>query len=80
MMYKTTAAADISKLGTWEVRGGVVSPAIHTGSPVPAQIMRELSCGCRSEQACVEVACGYQASLQDSMCAAIHKVWTNQYI
>ena len=43
------AAANISKVG-WEVRDGVVFiPAIHTGSPV--QVMRELLCGCRSEQA-----------------------------
>ena len=53
-------AADNSKF-VWEVRGGVVSPVIHTGSAAPAQVMRELSCGCRSEQACVRGACGCQS-------------------
>ena len=37
----STSAADISKFG-WEVRCGEVSPAIHTGSPASAQVMREL--------------------------------------
>ena len=56
-----TAVADIDKFGL-EVRDGVVFiPAIHTGSPPPAQIMRELSCGCRSERTCVGGACGCQA-------------------
>ena len=55
-----TAAADVSKFG-WEVQGGLLSPAIHTGPPAPAPVMRELSRGCRSEQACVGEACGYQA-------------------
>ena len=53
-------AADNSKF-VWEVWGGVVSPAIHTCSAAPAQVMRELSCGCRSEQACVRGACGCQS-------------------
>ena len=53
------AAANISKVG-WEVRdGSVFIPAIHTGSPV--QVMRELSCGCRSEETCVGGACGCPA-------------------
>ena len=39
-------AADNSKF-VWEVRGGVFYPAIHTGST--AQVMRELSRGCRHE-------------------------------
>ena len=58
-------AADNSKwevqVGGWEVRGGVVSPAIHTGLAAPAQVMRELSCGCRSEKACVKRACDCQS-------------------
>ena len=51
-----TAAAYIRKFG-WEVRGGVVSPANYIGSPAPAQVMRELSCGCRLEQVCIGEAC-----------------------
>ena len=45
-----TAGAYISKFGV-EVQDGVVFiPAIHTGSPVPAEVMRELSCGCSAGQ------------------------------
>ena len=82
-----TAVADISKFGS-EVRYGVVFiPAIHTGSPPPAQVMRELSCGCRSEQTCVGGSCACQAKhipcithckICTGLCVAIHIVWTNQ--
>ena len=80
------AAANISKVG-WEVRDGVVFiPGIHTGSSPPVQVMRELSCGCRSEQACAGGACGCQAKhipctthcKCTGLCVAIHIVWTNQ--
>ena len=53
-------AADNSKF-VWEVWRGVVFPAIHIGSAAPPQVMRELLCGCRSEQACVRGACVCQA-------------------
>ena len=81
-----TAVADINKFKL-EVRDGVVFiPAIHTGSPPPAQVMRELSCGCRSERTCVGGACGCQAKhipctihcKYTGSCVAIHIVWTNQ--
>ena len=77
-----TAAAYIGKFG-WNVRGGVVSPAIHTGSPALAQVKRELSCGCRSgicreESVAVKQSTYHSphtASVQDSMCVAIHIVY-----